>query len=643
MGLPISFGKKGFDEQWGCHYYYNTQTQESVWEAPAEGYVPWEEATGASGQATDDVGETSGLSSGTEAAQAQRGAAMQGALPNGRSGGGGGAAAVTMAGAADSASTPTATAAATPAPGGASKPAPRMLTEEDLLRAMGLLQDNGAVGSGVSASTAAIAAPNGDFTGAGGLRVLFPGPPASQQQSQHQTQPRVVPATALSEEQLLARMQGAATGTTAAAVGAPAADSAAAGPDEPRASGGADADPGRKVVTWTLEALEQQLEIMAAQVIEEAPDVGVGLSAAADATAAVEVKGLDAESRWQLRGKGPGKGREQQRQRKQQPGGGQELAEAAARLGAAEDGDDDAAFYDMFAPRGGGGGGGDKQVQGATAKLVIGSDDGTRRVTLDPSTAAYVRTLLPRNAAKYWMQRYSLFSRFDAGVQLDTEGWWSVTPEVLALHQAVRAKELAARGLVALDACCGCGGNVIQMATAFPLVMGVEISERRVQMARHNADVYGLAHKCQLVCADFFQVAPDLKVDVLFTSPPWGGPKYQHVHTFDVFYPLVGFNKSLAHLLGVTLDCVQQQDGVVAAFLPRNTDLSQLASCVPEGAVWEVERAYVNNKLKGITVYAHAGRPGSGQPNVRLEAEAEAMAARAAQPHAAAVDGGVAA
>lgn len=54
----------------------------------------------------------------------------------------------------------------------------------------------------------------------------------------------------------------------------------------------------------------------------------------------------------------------------------------------------------------------------------------TRRVLLDPATAAYVRTLLPRNAAKYWMQRYSLFSRFDADIQLDTEGWWSVTPEV---------------------------------------------------------------------------------------------------------------------------------------------------------------------------------------------------------------------
>lgn len=260
-----------------------------------------------------------------------------------------------------------------------------------------------------------------------------------------------------------------------------------------------------------------------------------------------------------------------------------------------------------------------------------GEDDGTRRVLLDPATAAYVRTLLPRNAAKYWMQRYSLFSRFDADIQLDTEGWWSVTPEVLAAHQALRCRALAHRPLVALDACCGCGGNVIQMAVAggFKLVLGVEISPKRVEMARHNAEVYGVLPRCQFLCADFFMLAPDLQVDVLFMSPPWGGPKYQHVTTFDCFYPLVGFNASLLSLMDTALQCVRKQRGVVAAFLPRNTDLEQLASAVPEGAVWEVERAYVNNKLKGITLYAHPAIK-QGQPNVRWEAEKEHATAAAA-------------
>ncbi len=31
----------------------------------------------------------------------------------------------------------------------------------------------------------------------------------------------------------------------------------------------------------------------------------------------------------------------------------------------------------------------------------------------------------------------------------------------------------------------------------------------------------------QVVCQDFFHVAPRLLADVLFASPPWGGPKYK--------------------------------------------------------------------------------------------------------------------
>lgn len=36
--------------------------------------------------------------------------------------------------------------------------------------------------------------------------------------------------------------------------------------------------------------------------------------------------------------------------------------------------------------------------------------------------------------AKYWMQRYSLWSRYDEGVRMDEEGWFSATPEVIAMH-----------------------------------------------------------------------------------------------------------------------------------------------------------------------------------------------------------------
>lgn len=60
---------------------------------------------------------------------------------------------------------------------------------------------------------------------------------------------------------------------------------------------------------------------------------------------------------------------------------------------------------------------------------------------------------------KYWRQRYRLFSRFEEGIQMDEEGWFSVTPERIAKHHASRCA-----GGVIVDCFTGVGGNAIQFA-----------------------------------------------------------------------------------------------------------------------------------------------------------------------------------
>mgnify|MGYP001807197163 CR=1 FL=1 len=60
-----------------------------------------------------------------------------------------------------------------------------------------------------------------------------------------------------------------------------------------------------------------------------------------------------------------------------------------------------------------------------------------------------------------------------------------------------------------------------------PQVIAVEISAERLAMAQHNARLYGVEHKIEFICGDFFDVAPTLAADGVFLSPPWGGPLYQ--------------------------------------------------------------------------------------------------------------------
>jgi hypothetical protein len=73
---------------------------------------------------------------------------------------------------------------------------------------------------------------------------------------------------------------------------------------------------------------------------------------------------------------------------------------------------------------------------------------------------------LEPNVERYWILRYSLFSRWSSGVYLDETSLFSVTPEVIAKHHARMLKG----GSSVLDAFCGCGGNTIALAQCFEKV-----------------------------------------------------------------------------------------------------------------------------------------------------------------------------
>ncbi|XP_043208715.1 trimethylguanosine synthase-like [Amphibalanus amphitrite] len=193
---------------------------------------------------------------------------------------------------------------------------------------------------------------------------------------------------------------------------------------------------------------------------------------------------------------------------------------------------------------------------------------------------------------KYWQQRYRLFSRFDEGVRLDREGWFSVTPERIARHIADRC-----RSDVIVDAFCGVGGNAIQFAATCRLVIAVDICPERVELARFNAGVYGVQDRIQFVVGDFFELAPRLRADAVFLSPPWGGPEYSNAEVYDM-YRLDG-----------TMDGREMMRAArsisknIALLAPRSADVDQLAAMAGPGGRVEVEQNLLNGRAKTITAY----------------------------------------
>ncbi|XP_020523795.1 trimethylguanosine synthase isoform X2 [Amborella trichopoda] len=211
---------------------------------------------------------------------------------------------------------------------------------------------------------------------------------------------------------------------------------------------------------------------------------------------------------------------------------------------------------------------------------------------------------------KYWYQRYNLFSRYDEGIEMDEEGWFSVTPEDIAIRHA----EKSGNGLV-IDCFSGVGGNAIQFAHLLKVAMlcfsvpmllqwcchviAIDINARKVGYSLNNARIYGVEDYIDFIIGDFFLLAPLLKADVLFLSPPWGGPSYIAAEKFSLqmLKPKDGYS---------LFQVAQKTTPNIIMFLPRNVDVNQV-----EELSWlsspplevEIEENYVKGKLKGITAY----------------------------------------
>ncbi|MED6239620.1 Trimethylguanosine synthase, partial [Ataeniobius toweri] len=113
-------------------------------------------------------------------------------------------------------------------------------------------------------------------------------------------------------------------------------------------------------------------------------------------------------------------------------------------------------------------------------------------------------------------------------------GWFSVTPEKIAEHIALKVEQSFSDSHLVIDAFCGVGGNAIQFALTGKRVLAIDIDADRLDMARHNAVVYNIVDRIDFLQGDFLQLAPTLRGDVVFLSPPWGGPDYLNADVFDI-------------------------------------------------------------------------------------------------------------
>ncbi|KAG5638594.1 hypothetical protein H0H81_011680 [Sphagnurus paluster] len=223
---------------------------------------------------------------------------------------------------------------------------------------------------------------------------------------------------------------------------------------------------------------------------------------------------------------------------------------------------------------------------------------------------------------------FSLYST-PPGCLLDEEGWYSVTPELVADQIAERC-----RCDTILDAFCGVGGNSIAFAKTCQRVIALDTSPTRLALARHNAQIYGVADRIEFILCDYLSFSKSYlalphtrrsrNIDVVFLSPPWGGPSYLSGATTEAESSTGGDVTTKEHP-EYSLSSIQPIHGAelfqltrqitpnVAYFLPRNTRLQEISDLLQRGPAphsddggaehVEVEEEWMGSKLKALTCY----------------------------------------
>ncbi|RMZ80878.1 hypothetical protein DV737_g2751, partial [Chaetothyriales sp. CBS 132003] len=197
---------------------------------------------------------------------------------------------------------------------------------------------------------------------------------------------------------------------------------------------------------------------------------------------------------------------------------------------------------------------------------------------------------VPEDIQKYWHQGYSIFSRYDEGIWMTDDAWYGVTHESVAdkIAQHVFAAKPTDRSIIC-DVMCGVGGNAIAFAKSgkWKRVYAIEQDPATLRCARHNAEVYGVAHLITFFQGDCFEILGDGegKVEVLqqvlerfgviFASPPWGGPGY---HVDDIF----DLDTMLPYSIGDIFGRLSKVTKHVVLYLPRNSNLEQISRYVDD-------------------------------------------------------------
>lgn len=158
---------------------------------------------------------------------------------------------------------------------------------------------------------------------------------------------------------------------------------------------------------------------------------------------------------------------------------------------------------------------------------------------------------------------------------------------------------------IMIDMFGGVGGNSIAFALSnrWSQVIAIEKDASAIACGQNNAVIYGVSEYITWVNDDCFsyllanQASIDPSKTVIFASPPWGGPGYTNDEIFNLS-TMQPYSVEAIH------DACKYMD--LAIFLPRTSDLRQLAKLPQKGKKAEVVQYCMEGASKALVAYIPA-------------------------------------
>lgn len=121
---------------------------------------------------------------------------------------------------------------------------------------------------------------------------------------------------------------------------------------------------------------------------------------------------------------------------------------------------------------------------------------------------------------------------------------------------------------VITDATAGMGGNTLSFAKYFDRVNSVEYDPNHCKYLKNNVDVYGYGDKVNVICDSYLNVMNDIKQNVIFFDPPWGGVDYRKVKKMNLFLGKI-------NVIDIVKEMINKVD-MIAMKVPSNFNLGGL-------------------------------------------------------------------